>query len=113
MSSHSYDWGSLGWLAGRRNGWGGGWTDSGHWVSRDLDDSVGELSQALQWSGTGGGGQNHLDVAGETLQEQLPEEGFVESSSVTQELMHSSQQLCGFPVPQLLCLGQLLESSLL
>ncbi len=48
----------------------------------DFDDSVDELSQALQGSGTGGGGQNHPDVAGETLQEQLPEEGFVESSSV-------------------------------
>ncbi len=65
-------------VAGRRNGWVGGWTDSGHWMNHDFDDSVGELSKAQQGSLAGGDSQNHLDVAGETLQEQLPEEGFVE-----------------------------------
>ena len=84
VSSYSCDWGSLGWLTGRRNRWGGGWTDSSHCVSRDLSDSVSELSQILQGGGAGGGGQDHPDIAGETLQEQLPNEAFIKTRSVTQ-----------------------------
>jgi hypothetical protein len=44
MVGYTFDWG----LAGRRNGWGGGWADTSHYWGCNLSDSVGKLGQVLQ-----------------------------------------------------------------
>ena len=78
--------------------------DGGDGGDCDFHDFATHVGQLVEVHGQVGGGQNHLNVGRESLEEELSEKGVAVCSSaklVFEELLHPAEGLGGLPVAEL------------
>ena len=94
---------------------GAGVSDSGNSRCGYLHNFVSHVSKFVEAHGGISRGENHPNVGREALQKKFAEKGVVvgrRTELVPEELLHTSEQLCGLAVAELFSTDQLLQLAL-